>query len=189
MDLLISFLGNPGTQYSNTRHNIAWKLCEQFVSKLGNSWLNKFKSEYSVIEMYKKKILILKPQTYMNLSGEAVLSAKDFYKIEEKNILVVHDEVDFEFGQIAYKFGGSAAGNNGIKSVIERTGTDKFYRLRMGIGRPQYGDLASYVLSQFSSDEKIFLDDYIQKACESLNFAIENGWEKALNKYNKKKLV
>ena len=186
MDYLIVALGNPGTEYSKTRHNVAWMLLEtlSFFDRLG--WKKKFKAEYCEYKTAEEKFFFLRPLTYMNLSGQSVQELMTFYKIELKNILVVHDEVDLEFGTIAFKSGGGLAGHNGLKSIAELTGSKEFKRLRIGIGRPQSGEMSSYVLSQFSSGERAELNTYLEFCSKALTDYMQDGFEKASTNYSRK---
>ena len=133
------------------------------------------------------KILLLKPQTYMNRSGEAVSSASDFYKIPLENIIVIHDEMDVSLGRILIKPGGGSAGNNGIKSIISYLGSKEFIRVRIGIGKPgAKSDGSSHVLSSFSKSESSMVEDSIVTAADAVLEIIQNGFQSAMNKYNSK---
>lgn len=184
---LIVALGNPGHEYARTRHNIAWMLIDEMFSNA--SWKQKFKGEYAQVELGRDKVYLLKPQTYMNLSGESVQPLASFFKINPDEILVIHDEVDLDFGIIHFKNGGGNAGHNGLKSISQCLGTPQFHRLRMGVGRPARGDMASWVLSAFSSEEQISLEQYFSEAAKALGFFTKHGAGKAQNKYNKKQLI
>tara|TARA_R110002072_G_scaffold288917_1_gene455396 strand:- start:65415 stop:65984 length:570 start_codon:yes stop_codon:yes gene_type:complete len=186
---LIVGLGNPGTEYERTRHNIAWQLFEKlsFYNRL--NWREKYKGLMSDISIEGEKIVLLKPQTFMNLSGESVQPCAKFFKILPEEILVVHDELDLDFGTIAFKSGGGLAGHNGLKSINQLLGTNNFKRLRLGIGRPVHGNVSSYVLSSYDNDESIAFDTYMEKAGDAIESCLKIGFEKAANRYSKKKLV
>ena len=186
---LFAALGNPGRKYINTRHNIAWLFVDFLQRNFSFNWKEKFKGMYSQENICGEKVIFLKPLTYMNLSGESVAAARDFFKVQTSNVLVVHDEIDLPFGQLAFKKGGGLAGHNGLKSIAERLSTKDFYRLRLGVGRPQRGDVSSYVLSKFSRDEGIVLENYFKQTEEAFETFISSGYEKASTAYNKKDLI
>lgn len=149
---MVVFLGNPGIQYNNTRHNIGWLFEESLKNYIDKS--SKFKAEY-----YKKdNIIYLIPQTLMNKSGESVIKAMQFFKIDIKEVLVVHDELETTFGSFKLKIGGGLAGHNGLRSINQLTGSSEFSRLVLGISRPQKGSVASYVLGRFNPQEEAELE-------------------------------
>ena len=147
MDWLIVGLGNPGTEYQKTRHNIGFLALDNL--DYSPAWKSKFKGEFALCNRDSLKIGLLKPQTYMNLSGESVFPCFQFFKIPIDRILVVYDEVDLPFGTIQLKSGGGLAGHNGLKSIVDQLGTKDFQRLRLGIGRPQRESVSNYVLLRF----------------------------------------
>lgn len=158
---LIVWLGNPGLKYDKTRHNIGFAMIDARAEQEGFLWKqeSKYKAEVAIWEKNGEKLLLCKPQTYMNLSGEAVAPLARFYKIEAKDILVVHDEIDFVTGRLALKLGGSAAGHNGLKSIIQKFGSADFYRLRIGVDRPAVSSqVADWVLSSFKPEERALLE-------------------------------
>lgn len=158
---LIVWLGNPGLKYDKTRHNIGFAMVDARAEQEGFLWKqeSKYKAEVAIWEKSGEKLLLCKPQTYMNLSGEAVAPLARFYKIEAKDILVVHDEIDFVTGRLALKLGGSAAGHNGLKSIIQKFGSADFYRLRIGVDRPAVSSqVADWVLSSFKPEERTLLE-------------------------------
>lgn len=158
---LIVWLGNPGLKYDKTRHNIGFAMIDARAEQEGFLWKqeSKYKAEVAIWEKNGEKLLLCKPQTYMNLSGEAVAPLARFYKIEAKDILVVHDEIDFVTGRLALKLGGSAAGHNGLKSIIQKFGSADFYRLRIGVDRPAVSNqVADWVLSSFKPEERALLE-------------------------------
>lgn len=183
---LIVGVGNPGTQYAETRHNVAWMLLDS-MSIFGN-WKTKFKGLYSEADIAGKKRYALKPQTFMNLSGESVQPMAAFFKVAPKEILVIHDELDIPFGQVHFKMGGGLAGHNGLKSIAACLGTDEFARMRIGIGRPPHGNVANWVLSQFSKDEQIQMPLLLEKLQDPLLMAVKDGLGK-VGIYNKKNLL
>lgn len=185
---LIVALGNPGPDYAKTRHNVGWMFLDSLSELNSAIWKNKFKGEYSEINFKSEKVYFLKPQTFMNLSGESVLALITFFKINPEEILVVHDELDLPFGQIHFKKGGGLAGHNGLKSMANLLGTDQFSRLRIGIGRPIHGSVANWVLSPFSKDEQLQLELLLKKIHDPWVMAMIEGISKA-GIYNKKNLL
>lgn len=182
---LIVALGNPGAEYELTRHNIGWLLVDTHPEVSKNIWKSKFKGEYTDISINGEKVYFLKPQTYMNLSGESVQPLCQFFKITPEEILVVQDELDLPFGQIHFKKGGGLAGHNGLKSITKCMGSQEFYRLRMGIGRPTRGSVSSWVLSKFPPELDQELGIVMEKSNQALDYFLINGYKKASNKYNK----
>lgn len=183
---LIVGVGNPGSQYAETRHNVAWMLLDS-MPMFGN-WKSKFKGFYSEADYRGKKRYALKPQTFMNLSGESVQPMAAFFKIPPKEILVIHDELDIPFGQVHFKMGGGLAGHNGLKSIAACLGTDEFARMRVGIGRPVHGSVSNWVLSQFSKEEQIQMSILLEKLHDPLLTAVVDGLGK-VGIYNKKNLL
>jgi len=172
---LIIGLGNIGKEYAKTRHNFGFLLLDQVIEKHGLTAMGKkFSSEVFVGEINGKKIVALKPQTYMNLSGVAVLEAVQFYKISTQNIIVLHDEIDIPFGAIKTKIGGGSAGHNGLKSIDGTIGKE-YHRIRLGVGRPANADfeIADFVLSKFSKEELAEIQKIIDEAIKMLDKIIE----------------
>ncbi len=155
---LIAFLGNPGQEYKNTRHNVAFSLFDRIA---GNDGL---KSKFHSIFAEYNGIKLIKPMTMMNLSGTAVSEAKSFYKLSNDEIMVCHDDSELELGTVKMQMGGGLKGHNGLKNIRERIGGDGFYRLRIGIGRPRYGDMKIFVLSQFTESEMPVIDSALSNA-------------------------
>jgi len=183
---LIVGLGNPEDKYSNTRHNMGFdvinelsKQCDIKVSK------SKFDAFYGMGEINSKKVILVKPQTYMNLSGESIIKFKKFYKISNKNIIVIYDDIDLKLGDIRLKAKGSSGSHNGMKSVIENLNTEEFIRIRVGIGSPENKeDMINYVIGQIPKRERGILDQSIEKAKNSVIEILENGIDIAMNKFN-----
>lgn len=186
--LAIIGLGNPGFEYSKTRHNIGFMVVD-YLHKYFDfpRWKRTSSYHLSFKEIYNKKIYLIKPQTYMNLSG---IGVKDFisdYSFDLKNILVIHDDLDLELGRIRIRYNGKDGGHNGIKSIIQEINSPEFYRLRIGIGRPlSKEDIVEYVLSNFENDEKEIITKVIKLSTEILKTILEEGWEKAQNLFNRK---
>lgn len=198
---LIVGLGNPGEKYENTRHNLGFLVIDHLLKELGTNSVaweksTKLKSEIAQFLIKEEKVLLAKPQTYMNNSGIAVQLLKDFYKIESEDIWVVYDELDLPLGSIKIRFGGAAAGHHGVESIMEAISTDKFWRFRLGIGeshdkthavgRQVVHDAKEYVLDKFHSSEAGKSRELIKRGSEALHTAIEKGIETAMNRFNTK---
>ncbi len=184
MHLLVG-LGNIGKEYELTRHNFGFLLLEQILVDYGFvAQSKKFKSEVFSGEIDGKKIIALKPHTFMNLSGNAVLEAATFYKIEPKNILVLHDEVDLELGRVKVKIGGGNGGHNGLKSIDETIGKH-YVRLRLGVGRPENKefDIADYVLGKFTKTELILAKQINEKVSDNIGEIFDEKFDVFLNKF------
>ncbi|MDD5770244.1 MAG: aminoacyl-tRNA hydrolase [Candidatus Gracilibacteria bacterium] len=168
---LIVGLGNPGLQYEKTRHNAGFLFLDWFKNELNilNDWKNETKFKGEILETFiaGEKIILLKPQTFMNLSGESVLKIMSFYKIEKKDIIVIFDDVSLDFGKIRFRESGSAGGQNGVKSIIQNIG-EEFRRIKIGIGQDRRFDLADWVLSKFSEEELKKLNEEIFIEVKSL---------------------
>ena len=170
---LIIGLGNPGKEYTKTRHNVGFMVIDALAKNLGADFkLNKkFQAEVAVIKNGKEEIVLAKPQTFMNLSGISTRAILDFYKIKPENITVIHDDKDILFGQVKYQTDRSAAGHNGIKSIIEHLNTQNFSRVRVGVAledKEKMGDTANFVLKNFSKTEMESLDEIVKEICENL---------------------
>ena len=183
---LIAGLGNPGKEYENTRHNVGFLTIDSIAESLGVKITKKgFQSLYSLGRFEAHKVLLLKPQTYMNNSGNALREAKEFYKIDTDKIIVVHDEIDLPLGRIKLKKDGGSAGHNGIKSILANIGSDDFARVRVGVGKPyDKNNVIKHVLSGFSKEERQQLPEVIESARDSVFAIIINGIEKAMNEFN-----
>jgi PTH1 family peptidyl-tRNA hydrolase len=180
-------LGNPGKQYEMNRHNIGFMAIDRFAAKWGiTSFQNKGRALLAEGHVNGTKVYLLKPLTYMNLSGEALRAFMDFYKVDLSDITVVYDDMDTPFGQIRLRYQGSAGGHNGIKSIIQHTGTQIFNRVRMGISRPAPGyNIADYVLSNFTKSEMAELESVLDLTCEAMEFSLKESFEKTMAKFNK----
>lgn len=205
---LVVFLGNYGREYEKTRHNAAWIFEESlpFASKL--NWQSKFKGQYAVLdraviaEMSEsicgtqlkcpasagEKVYFLKPETYMNLSGESIGALTAFYKIKPEEVLVIHDELELAPGTVSLKWSGGLGGHNGLRSTKAVLGTADFWRIRIGIGRPDHSDIAGYVLSPFSADECIILDQIFPTLSALLVQVLCKNPDTLLKDWSKKKL-
>ena len=166
--MLVVFLGNPGTEYKLTRHNFGFIAAEKMKILYSAKWLDKFHGKFTTVEIHGQKHMFLKPQTFMNLSGKSVQAAKSFFKLADTEIIVVHDDIETEFGSVVFKEGGGFAGHNGLKSIADSIGSGSFRRLKLGIGRPKKGDVASFVLGRFTPEETSFIPGIIETAEEKL---------------------
>lgn len=182
-------LGNPGDRYSLTKHNIGYIVLDMLADKLGTSFKyeNKFKSQIAQTVLNGEKVLLVKPETFMNLSGEALRAISDFYKLSNKDFLVVYDDVSMDIGAIRFRDKGSDGGHNGIKSIILRLGTQEFDRMKLGIGpQPQGMPLEVYVLQNFSKEQIENLKDVVDYSLDALSFYLQNDVLKTQSKFNKK---
>ena len=189
-DWLIVGLGNPGKEYERTRHNVGFRTVDILAEALGTKVTRlKFRALCSpVVNCGGKKVMLMKPQTYMNLSGDAVKLAGAFYKVKPEHILVISDDVTLDVGRIRVRENGSAGGHNGLKSIIAQLGTQEFPRVKIGVGKkphPDY-DLANWVLSTFSAAEEKDLKGALERAAEAAPVVVEKGTAFAANRYNGK---
>lgn len=184
---MIVFLGNPGPKYKDTRHNAGFMAADAMEKKLGVS-VNKlrFKALTAQAELGGEKVLLLKPQTYMNLSGEAVAAAASFYKIPPERIIVVSDETSLPIGKLRIRKSGSAGGHNGLKNIILMLGTDAFPRIRMGVGAPPHADydMADWVLSSFKNQDAEDMRSLAARVCDAAECYIAEGPDRTMNKFN-----
>ena len=183
---LIVGLGNPEEEYSHTRHNMGFdtvnKLAKQYDIEINKK---KFKGIYGAGNIEGEKVIILKPQTYMNLSGESIKEAIDFYKIESENIIIIYDDIDIKPGIIKVRKTGGPGTHNGMKSVIQNIQMKEFPRVRVGIGMPEHkNDLINYVIGKIPKEEIEILDKSTTKAKEAVIEIIKNGINRAMNKFN-----
>lgn len=183
---LIIGLGNPGKPYEHTRHNIGFNV----IDELANRWnapLNqtKFNGMYATLHRPEGKVMLVKPLTYMNLSGECVRPLMDYFNIEIEDIIVVYDDLDLEMGKLRLRAKGSAGGHNGIKSLIQHLGTQEFNRIRVGVDRPPAGmKVADYVLSKFSKEDQPIVKEAIDKSCDAIETALTKPFLEVMNKFN-----
>jgi len=167
--LLVAGLGNPGREYARNRHNAGYLVLDELVRRHSGSWRSKFSGQVAEIRVGDAKLVLLKPETYMNESGRSVGAAAQFFKVEPADVLVVHDEGDFDLGRLEVKFGGGLAGHNGLRSIAQHLKTQDFRRLRIGVGRPERGDprsLADYVLADFEPHDDA--DDLVARAADEV---------------------
>ncbi len=176
-------LGNPGPAYASTRHNIGFMVIDELLRRKRSQEISKRSFEG---ELFKTSSdFLLKPQTFMNLSGKSVLAVKQFYKIED--VIVIHDDLDLPFGAIRFKMGGGHGGHNGLKSVDKMIGRE-YLRVRMGIGKPKQGSVVDFVLGNFNDEEQAYLEEWIAKTVEAIDALADLGWEDAASKFSQKKM-
>jgi peptidyl-tRNA hydrolase, PTH1 family len=183
---LIVGLGNPGKQYDQTRHNIGFEVIDALSNKFSIP-LNqsKFKGLYGIGFCSGEKVILLKPLTYMNLSGESIRAVMDYYDIDIEDLIVIYDDLDLPIGKIRLRQKGSPGGHNGIKSTVAHLGTQQFNRIRIGIDRPQPGmSVPDYVLGRFHPDEKAPTEDAVKKSAEACSAWLEKPFLQVMNEYN-----
>lgn len=181
---LVAGLGNPGDKYSKTRHNAGFDVMDLCAEKFGFDFnKTKFKGIYGETSIGGEKVIFLKPQTYMNLSGDSIRAVMDFYKIPVENFVVVYDDISLDVGKLRIRTKGSAGGHNGIKSIIAQLGTDVFSRVRVGVGEPTY-DIIDFVLGKFSSEDRVKVEKAFVAAADAVKTIIIEGDAEAMNKYN-----
>lgn len=183
---MVAFLGNTGKQYERNRHNAAWLFADSLSSVSSLSWSRKFKGESATLNAGGRKVQLLKPHTFMNLSGESIAEAASFYKIKPERILVVHDELELPAGTFALKWSGGLGGHNGLRSAKACLGTADFWRLRFGIGRPPHDDVALWVLSDFSKDELPAMNAAFQGAAGLFDALLNEDPKKLLPEWKKR---
>ncbi len=181
--MLIVGLGNPGPSYEQTRHNIGFMVIDELLRRQNTQKLSSSSFDGELFKF--SNHFLLKPLTFMNLSGNSILAVKKFYKIDE--VVVIHDDLDLPFGTLRFKKGGGHGGHNGLKSTDEKI-SKEYIRVRMGIGKPEHkGEVASYVLSNFSEYEQKHLKEWVSFACEAIEHLLSNSLEDVSSKYTIKK--
>ncbi|MBQ2747553.1 MAG: aminoacyl-tRNA hydrolase [Firmicutes bacterium] len=182
---IIVGLGNPGKKYENTRHNMGFLTIDVIAEKLGIKVDRiKFKSLVGETNYAGQKVILVKPQTYMNLSGQAVREIMNFYKVPVENLIVIYDDIDIAVGKLRIRKKGSAGTHNGMRDIVYQIQDDNFPRIRVGIGAERKGDLVNFVIGGFSKEERPLLEDSITKAADASLAIIKDGIEKAMNAYN-----
>jgi PTH1 family peptidyl-tRNA hydrolase len=185
LDLLVAGLGNPGREYERTRHNAGWMVIDELARRHGGSFRSKFDGQLAEVRLSELRLALLKPETYMNVSGKSISGARRFFKVEPDALLIVHDDVDLEPARLQARDGGGLAGHNGLRSISGALGTQDFLRLRVGVGRPGRGDrrpVADYVLSPFDPDEDV--DALISRAADAVETIATDGIEAAQQRFN-----
>lgn len=178
-------LGNPDKKYEKTRHNVGFDVIDELAEQMGIEVKTKrHKALCGIGTIGSEKVVLVKPQTYMNLSGESVRAVMDFYKLDAKSdIIVVSDDISLPVGKIRIRTKGSAGGHNGLKSIISHAGTDGFTRIKVGVGANE-GDLVKHVLGKFSKQDRVFVDDAIRDAASAVEVIVMYDAQTAMNKYN-----
>lgn len=186
---IIAGLGNPTKEYDKTRHNVGFSVIDVLADQYNiDVSERKHKALCGRGAIEGQKVVLMKPQTFMNLSGESIRAAVDFYKVEPEDIIIVYDDVSLEPGQLRIRLKGSAGGHNGIKNIIAHLGTQEFPRIKVGVGaKPPRMDLAAYVLSRFSQGEQKLMDEAFKEAAEAAVMMMTDGADRAMNHYNTKK--
>jgi peptidyl-tRNA hydrolase, PTH1 family len=185
LDLLVAGLGNPGREYEQTRHNIGWLVVDELARRHGGSFRSKFSGQLSELRVGEQKLALLKPETYMNESGRSIAAAARFFKVEPRDLLVVHDDVDLEPERFQARLGGGLAGHNGLRSISQALGTNDFLRLRIGVGRPGRGDrrsVSNHVLSPFDAESDV--EALVTRAADAVEAIAADGLEDAQRRYN-----
>ncbi|MBW2734323.1 MAG: aminoacyl-tRNA hydrolase [Deltaproteobacteria bacterium] len=185
---LIVGLGNPGTRYAGNRHNVGFMVAESLASLsdlLTFRMAARFKGELALGRLRRHEVALLKPQTYMNLSGESAQPLAHFYRIPIERVIAIHDDVDLELGRLKIKQGGGDAGHNGLRSLTDRFGSSEYIRIRFGVGRPEFGEVADYVLSDFRQEEHELLTETLDRAQKSIFTILSRGLKEAMNRHNR----
>ena len=185
LDLLVVGLGNPGRGYERTRHNAGWLVVDELARRHDGSFRTKFSGQLAEVRLNGLRLALLKPETYMNVSGKSVGAASKFFKVDPADVLIVHDDVDLEPGRLQARFGGGLAGHNGLRSLAQALATNDFLRLRIGVGRPGRGDrrsVADFVLQPF--DDEIDVDALIARSADAVETVARDGLDQAQRRYN-----
>ena len=185
LDLLVVGLGNPGREHAHDRHNAGWMVVDELVRRHTGSFRSKFSGQFAEVRVGELKLAMLKPETYMNLSGNSLAAASRFFKLPIDRIAVVHDEVDLDVGRIQVRLGGGLAGHNGLRSAKQALGSADFLRIRVGVGRPGRGDrrpVADYVLSSFAPEDDV--ETLISRAADAVETLSGEGLDEAQRRFN-----
>ena len=185
--MLVVGLGNPGREYARNRHNLGHMVADELARRHGGSWRGKFSGQMAEVRVGDERLALLKPETYMNDSGRSVGPAAAFFKLEPSEVLVVHDEGDFDLGRLELKVGGGLAGHNGLRSIARELGTQDFLRLRIGVGRPERGDprpLADWLLANFEPHDDP--DALVARAADAVELLLAEGVERTQLQVNRR---
>ncbi len=182
---MIVGLGNPGRQYERTRHNLGFMVADRVAARWSIGWSTWSSGLVGKGSVAGQSVCLLKPMTFMNRSGQAVLEVAQFYKLSPADLLVVLDDLDLPVGRVRLRAAGSAGGHKGLDDIMRRLGTDALTRVRIGIGRPGYGDTVSYVLSAFTGDEQPVVESSLDWAADAAECWLREGPDAAMNKYNR----
>ena len=185
---IIAGLGNPGKEYAGSRHNVGFMTLDELADRYNIDVREKAHKALIGKGMIEgNKVILVKPQTYMNLSGESIRSVMDYYKTEPSEFIVIYDDISLDVGQLRIRKKGSAGGHNGMKNIISHLGTEVFPRIKVGVGeKPKKYDLADYVLSRFSKEERAIMEEGYQKAVEAVEMILRGEMDEAMNKFNRK---
>jgi PTH1 family peptidyl-tRNA hydrolase len=187
LELLVAGLGNPGPRHERDRHNVGWMVVDELGRRHAASFRSKFNGRIADLRIDDHRLALLEPETYMNDSGRSIAAAARFYKVEPVDVLVVHDDVDLEFGRLQARAGGGLAGHNGLRSIAQVLGTPDFVRMRVGVGRPSRGDprdLADFVLSPFELHED--RDGIVARAADAVEVVVAEGLAEAQRRFNER---
>ena len=185
LDFLVVGLGNPGREHARDRHNVGWMVADELARRHDGSFKSKFSGRLAEIRVDGLKLALLKPETYMNLSGSSLAAAARFYKLPTEQIAVVHDDVDLDPGRIQVRRGGGLAGHNGLRSIRQSLGSAEFLRVRVGVGRPGRGDrrpVADYVLSPFAAEDDA--ETLVGRAADAVETLARHGLDEAQRRFN-----
>ena len=185
LDLLVAGLGNPGRQHERDRHNVGWMVVDELARRRGVSFKSKFNGRLGETRLDDHRLALLKPETFMNESGRSISAAARFFKVPVDRLLVIHDDVDLEFGRLQARAGGGLAGHNGLRSIAQMLGGPDFLRLRVGVGRPGRGDrrdVADFVLAPFEPHED--RDAIVERAADAVEVLMREGLEEAQRRFN-----
>lgn len=186
---IVAGLGNPGPEYANSRHNCGFRTIDKLKEKIASDQkeLQKFKGKYISCDYKGKKLILLKPETYMNNSGESIEAAMHWFKTDEAHLIVIYDDFDIPAGHVRLRPKGSAGTHNGMKSVLQYTNTEDFARIRIGIGpKKKEMDIIPFVLGNFTGDEAALMDKAFEMGADAVLYIIENGISDAMNRFNSK---
>lgn len=183
---LVAGLGNPGPEYSQTRHNAGFLVIDTLAASYKIAIdRNKFNVNYGRGRIGEAEVLLAKPQAYMNRSGQPIRQLADYFRIQRESVIIIHDDIDLAFERLKIKEKGGDGGHKGIKSLIDAFGADQFVRLRVGVGRSETGgDVVGHVLGKFSPDEFAYLDNILQRAAEAIETILSKGIKEGMNRYN-----
>jgi peptidyl-tRNA hydrolase, PTH1 family len=187
LDLLVAGLGNPGSRHERDRHNVGWMVIDELARRRDASFRSKFNGRIAEARFGDERLALLKPETYMNDTGRSISAAARYFKVAPDGVLVVHDDVDLEFGRLQARAGGGLAGHNGLRSISQAFGTSDFQRLRIGVGRPGRGDprdVADYVLAPFDLHED--REGLIARAADAVEMVVAEGLEEAQRRFNER---
>ena len=187
LELLVAGLGNPGPRHERDRHNVGWMVIDELARRHDASFRSKFNGRVADVRVDGRRVALLKPETYMNESGRSILAAQRFYKTPTEAVLVLHDDVDLEFGRFQARAGGGLAGHNGLRSIAQSLGDPGFLRLRIGVGRPGRGDprdVADFVLAPFDLHED--RDAVVTRAADAVEILLNEGLEETQRRFNER---